>query len=84
MMFVIGLIVMLVGLAIVVKTEAFMSAFGRIGFFEKFFGTEGGSRLGYNLIGLLAVFIGFLMVAGLIDAFLGWLLGPLLKYGGAA
>ena len=80
MVFIIGVIVMVIGLAIVVKTEAFLSAFGRIGFFERFFGAEGGSRLGYNLIGILALFIGFLMITGLIDAFLNWLLGPLLRY----
>jgi hypothetical protein len=80
LVFITGLAVMLIGVAIVVKTEAFLSAFGRIGFFERFFGTEGGSRLGYKLIGLAAVFIGFLMVTGLINAFMSWLLGPIMRY----
>jgi hypothetical protein len=77
----VGLIVMAVGLLMVMKTETLLSAFGRIDFFDHYLGSEGGTRLGYKLIGLLAIFIGVLMVTNMIDGFLTWLLGPLLKMG---
>ena len=76
---IIGLILLIAGLAIVVKTEAVLANFGRIAFFEQHFGTEGGSRLGYKLVGVLITFIGIILITGLYDAFMGWLFGPLIR-----
>jgi len=42
--------------------------------------TYGGTRMAYSLIGLIAIFIGFCIAFGLINDFLGWVLGPLLRY----
>lgn len=75
----IGLIIFAIGALIVIKSEAMLNAFGRIAFFERYLGTEGGSRLGYKLVGLLLVFIGILVMTNLIGGFLEWLLGPLLR-----
>ncbi len=69
------------GVAVVIKTEAVLSFFGPIGFFEKYLGTEGGSRLGWKIIGLILLFFGFLIFFGLIDGFMMWLLSPLLGAG---
>ena len=77
---IIGLIITLVGGIITIKSEKFLNAFGRIAFFEKKLGTEGGSRLGYKLIGFLFIFIGILVMTNMIDGFLTWLLSPLLKF----
>ena len=79
MFIIIGLIILASGVFIVIKSEAMLNAFGRIAFFERYLGTEGGSRLGYKLLGLIAIFIGFLIMTNMIDGFLGWLLGPLLR-----
>ena len=75
-----GFIVLAVGALIVVKSEAMLNAFGRIEFFERQLGTEGGSRLGYKLIGLLAIFIGALIMTDMIGGFLEWILAPILRY----
>ena len=74
----IGLIIFAIGVFMVIKSEAMLNSFGRIEFFEKHLGTEGGSRLGYKLIGILAIFIGFLVLTNMINDFLGWLLSPLM------
>ncbi len=80
MHFIVGFIIIAIGALIVIKSEALLNTFGRISFFEQHLGTEGGSRLGYKLIGLFVIFIGTLIFANLISNFLGWVLSPLLKY----
>lgn len=79
MQFILGLIVLGIGIVLIVKTSSIVSFFGRIAFFDKYLGTEGGTRLGYKLIGLFAIFIGTLMMFGLIDSFMLWVLSPLLN-----
>lgn len=80
MHFIFGIIIIAVGYAFVAKTEWFLSNFGRIEFFDKYLGMEGGSRLGYKLIGILAIFIGTILFLGMWDGFLGWLLSPLIRH----
>ena len=76
--FFLGTFIATVGFLVVWKSEWMLRNFGRIAFFDQHLGTEGGSRLGYKLIGMLAMFIGVLMMTGLIDAFMGWTLSPLM------
>lgn len=77
---ILGFIAIIIGALIVIKSEALLNAFGRIGFFEKHLGTEGGSRLGYKLIGIFVIFIGILIMTNMIGGFLTWVLSPILKY----
>ncbi len=79
-MFILGTILVLVGTLAVTKTETWLVWFGRIGFFDKYLGTSGGSRLGYKIIGAILIFFGALMITGMIDNFLLWALGPIFKY----
>ncbi len=74
-----GFIMIVVGAFMVIKSETLLNIFGRIDFFEKYLGTEGGSRLGYKLIGILVIFFGILMVTGLVGGFLEWILSPILR-----
>ena len=76
MTFVFGILVAAAGVMLVIKTEWFLDNFGRITWFEDKFGTEGGSRLGYKLIGLLGIFVGVIMMVGLQGSFMAWLLSP--------
>jgi hypothetical protein len=78
--FFIGLAFVAVGVFFNLKTEAMLSSFGRIQFFEEHLGVEGGSRLGYKLIGLLVIFIGILLVTGLFDSFMRWIVSPLTRF----
>jgi hypothetical protein len=73
-----GLAIMVFGAFMAVKSDSFHNAFGSISWFEQHLGTEGGSRLGYKLIGVLVFFIGFLIMTGMINGFMLWLLSPLL------
>ena len=75
-----GLIIMAAGTMMIIKTEWLLQNFGRMAWFEDKFGTEGGSRLGYKLIGLLIVILGIIELSGGMGGFLNWILGPLLKY----
>lgn len=75
-----GSLLIIAGVLIVIKSEGILNAFGRIAFFEKYLGTEGGSRLGYKLVGMLTIFIGMLIMTNMIGGFLTWVLSPILRY----
>lgn len=77
---ILGIIIIVIGVLIVIKSESILGFFGQIAFFEKYLGTEGGSRLGYKLTGILIIFIGTLIMTNMIGGFLTWLLSPILKY----
>jgi hypothetical protein len=78
---VLGLVLAVVGALITIKSEAMLNMFGRVGFFEKYLGTEGGTRLGYKLLGILVFFIGVLLMTNLFGSFIGWVLSPLINAG---
>jgi len=80
MFIIIGLIIIIIGALMVMKTEVFLSVFGRIEFFDKYLGTEGGTRMGYKIIGLLIIFIGVLVMTNLIGGFIEWVFAPLLRF----
>lgn len=61
-----GLIIMFVGFAIVLKTETVYEWFGEIPFAEEKMGM-GGSRLFYKLIGVLVVLIGMAVATNVIS-----------------
>ncbi|MFH1667889.1 MAG: hypothetical protein ABH884_02625 [Candidatus Komeilibacteria bacterium] len=65
-----GLIMLAVGILIIWKTEPLLRFFGRVAFAERYFGTEGGSRLFYKLLGLIAIFFALLILTGQQDGFL--------------
>lgn len=74
-----GLILIAIGTLIVIKSENLFQALGRIAWFEKNFGTEGGSRLGYKLIGIIVIFFGLLITSGTFDGFITAMLSPLTR-----
>lgn len=78
--FFLGLGFLSVGVLFNLKTEWMLNNFGRIQWFEEKLGVEGGSRLGYKLIGILVIFFGILLVTGLFDGFMQWLVSPLTRY----
>lgn len=80
MKFLIGVIIVVVGALMTAKANKFLTFFGRIEFFETRFGTTGGSRFGYQVIGIILIFLGIITMTGLIGGFMGWALSPLLQY----
>jgi len=79
-----GLLIIAAGVFLVVKTEWFLSNFGRIAWFEDKLGAEGGSRLGYKLVGIICLILGIIIMTGSGSDFGQWALGPLLKYSGTS
>ena len=77
---ILGMILTAAGALFVIKTEWFMDNFGRIAWFEEKLGSDGGSRLGYKLVGIILLIIGVIVTTGSGDDFMRWLLAPLLKY----
>ncbi len=80
MSIIIGILLTAIGVTLVIKTEWFLNNFGRISWFEEKFGSSGGSRFGYKLLGLVLIFLGIIAMTGSGNSFMSWLLGPLLKY----
>lgn len=66
------------GVHMVVKTDKYLSFFGRIAWAEQHLGLEGGSRLFYKLFGLGAALIGIAVITGLGGAIFMGTVGQLL------
>lgn len=79
MQIIFGILVTALGASLVLKTEWYLQTFGRIAWFDEKLGSEGGSRLGYKLIGIIALFLGIVMMTGSGDSFMGWALSPLTR-----
>lgn len=77
---ILGIIILGGGVFMVLKTEWLVENFGRLTWFEEKLGSEGGTRLGYKLIGMVVIFIGIIVMTGSSSDFMSWLLSPLLKY----
>lgn len=75
-----GILLIAAGAFLVIKTEWFINNFGRIAWFEDKLGSEGGSRLGYKLVGIVCLIVGIIVMTGSGGEFGQWILGPLLKY----
>ena len=75
MRYFIGIFIVLIGCLLILKTEWFLENFGTIGWAEANLGTSGGSRLMYKLIGLLGIFIGFLLITNMFQGFIMGTLG---------
>lgn len=76
-----GLIIVALGTLAVLHSEWLLRNFGRISWFEKNLGTEGGTRLGYKLSGIVIIFLGLIMTFGMMDGFLRFILSPLIGAG---
>ena len=76
-----GIILIALGAFTVVKTDWFLQNFGRMSWFEEKLGGDGGSRLGYKLLGLIVIFLGIIMATGSSDDFFLWILKPLINAG---
>ena len=76
---IIGLVMIAAGFVLVWKTDWFQQNVGSIQWAEEKFGSSGGSRLMYKMIGILVIIIGFLVTTNLYkSAFVstfGWLFG---------
>ena len=65
-----GLGILIVGVIITLKSEWIYQNFGTIAWFEAKFHSAGGGRFGYKIIGILAAFVGIMILTNL-DTSLG-------------
>lgn len=79
MRFVFGLIGVVFGALIVMKSEWIYRNFGPVAWAEMHLGAEGGSRLFYKLIGIAIIFLSFLYISGLLESIVLSIFGPLFR-----
>lgn len=79
MKIILGLIIITAGTLMIIKSEDLLKNFGRISWFEKHLGAEGGTRLGYKILGLIIVFFGLLVTTRTFDGFIKAVLSPLIR-----
>ncbi len=78
MRYLIGTLIAVVGTAIVLKTEWIIANFGSSAWAEEKFGTSGGSRIMWKVIGIILIFFGFLFITNMIQDFLMGTVGKIL------
>lgn len=76
--FLLGMGIVALGVSMVIRTEWIMNFFGRVDWAEQHLGLEGGSRLFYKLLGVVACFFGVLTAFGLFEGFFAATAGQLL------
>lgn len=77
MYFIFGILAVVAGALLVIKSAWFYENFGTIAWAEEHLGSSGGSRLMYKLVGLAIIFIGFLLITGQFTSFLGATIGKI-------
>lgn len=70
MKIILGIIIVLVGAGAIIKTEWIIQNFGTNAWAEEKLGYNGGSRLLYKCMGLIGIFLGFLLITGMMESFL--------------
>ena len=76
---IIGIILVVLGFTITIKSEAVYKTFGPIQWAESKLQSYGGSRFFYQLIGVVFIFVGMLAILNLHESLVGWLLSPLIN-----
>ena len=71
MKYLIGLIVLIFGSLLLIKTEWFYGWTGPIDWAEQHLGTEGGTRMLIKIIGLILIMGTFLVLSGILPRLLG-------------
>jgi hypothetical protein len=75
--YVIGIIAIVVGIILILKTEWFVENFGSIAWAEEHLGTEGGTRIMYKLIGLAMIILSVMGMTGMLGEIIISIFGPL-------
>jgi len=74
---IVGIVGIVIGSIMVIRSEWLLSFFGRINWAEIHLGSEGGTRVFYKLIGILAIIISLMIMTGMIEGLLMAIFGPL-------
>ena len=74
---IVGIVGIVIGSIMVIKSEWLLSFFGRIDWAEIHLGGEGGTRVFYKLLGLLTILVSLMIMTGMIEGVLLAIFGPL-------
>jgi hypothetical protein len=77
MRYFLGILGVLLGTVLIIKSDWFLANFGRNGWAEEHLGSSGGSRLMYKLIGFVFIFISMLAITGMLGGFIMAIFGSL-------
>lgn len=66
MKYILGILGILIGCILIIKTDWFIRNFGTNAWAEQHLGTSGGTRLMYKLVGLAIIIISILAITGLL------------------
>ncbi len=77
MKYFVALLVIIVGVFFVIKTEWILNSFGTSDWAEEHLGTSGGSRLFYKLIGVTFIFLALTGASGILGPFILRIFGRL-------
>lgn len=77
MKYIVGILVILVGCFLIIKTEWFIQNFGTSSWAEEHLGTSGGTRLMYKLIGIIAIMLSMMGMTGMLGEVIIGTLGKL-------
>jgi len=75
MRFVLGILGIAFGILMTLKSNWFLNIIGRIASVEKYLGTFGGSRLFYQILGVLIVALSTLYMVGVLGGILEAIIG---------
>jgi len=74
---IVGIVGTVVGSIMIMRSEWFLSFFGRIDWAEIHLGSEGGTRVFYKLLGMVTILISLMIMTGMIEGLLMAIFGPL-------
>ncbi|NQU83540.1 MAG: hypothetical protein HQ536_02410 [Parcubacteria group bacterium] len=77
MRYFLGILIVVIGVLFIVKSEWLIQNFGANAWAEAKLGTSGGSRLMYKLLGIAFIFIGMLLITNMMGGFLMGTIGKL-------
>lgn len=77
MSYIVGIIAIIVGIILIIKTEWFVENFGSSAWAEAHLGTSGGTRLLYKLIGLAMIVLSLMGMTGILGNIIIGTLGSL-------
>ncbi|MBU0613203.1 hypothetical protein KKB10_04255 [Patescibacteria group bacterium] len=66
--FIFGIIGIIIGSLMVIKTEWFLRFFGKIEWAEQHLGLDGGTSLFYKLLGIAAIILSFMLMTGMLES----------------
>lgn len=76
----VGVIGIIIGSLMVWKPRWFLDMVGEQAWAEKVFGAGHGTTA-YQTIGIIIIFLSFLIMTGLVGSILGWFFSPVIKSG---